>query len=745
MSENSQDVNAAAASSDGGDDRSSPGAPKKPREGQSAAGAQPSFEEIMRAASAPPPPPAQKNAVVIKRALPVPVQASVQPSFEEIMAGVTVSPEAALAAAAAPSETPAPSSSAPASPRESRPPRPQRKEQDPRRMPVVVRKPSLPKPGEPVQAKDAPESAAVDPAGASGGAAGMASPESAVAAAADGPGQGQGQGQEEAEPAKGGGREKGRRQGRERGASGPAQPLAESVFATPGADETQDFAALFAEQQQTQPRQGRLRPGQKVQAKVAHLGAEVAFLDLGGKGEGIIDLRELRNDKGEMLVQVGEPIEGYVLSLGEGTVVVTRSVPKGAGREVLQYAFDAHLPVEGTVTAVNKGGLEIDLGGMRAFCPASQIDVRFVDDTSVFVGQKLKFLVQELRGGNAILSRRALLEEERKGKAAELRKTLDVGSVLEGTVTSVREFGAFVDLGGIEGLVHVSELSHARVVHAQDVVKVGQNVRVQVLRIDPPGPDKTGRPGGSSGERIALSLRALEQDPWDAARPQLEEGKKLQGKVARLQPFGAFVELFPGVDGLVHVSALSPKHVTHPREVVKEGETIWVQIESVDDAARRVALRRITEEEAQQEGPVPAPARGGRERGEKHERGGGPDKPAPGPRARVGDMVDAKVERVEAYGVFVAWPAGKGLIPNAELGTPRGSDNKKTTPVGTEFKAQIIEIDDRGRYRLSRTSAERASDRADYERYQRAQKPAGKGFGTIGDLLRAKLAEREEE
>ncbi|GAC1605113.1 MAG: hypothetical protein NVS4B10_18440 [Myxococcales bacterium] len=542
-----------------------------------------------------------------------------------------------------------------------------------------------------------------------------------------------------------GGRGKGRRQGRERGAGAPAQPLAESVFATPGSDEAGDFAALFADHQDTQPRQGRLRPGQKVQAKVAHLGAEVAFLDLGGKGEGIIDLRELRNDKGEMLVQVGEPIDGYVLSLNEGTVVVTRSVPKGAGREVLQNAFEARLPVEGTVAAVNKGGLEIDLGGMRAFCPASQIDVRFVDDTSAVVGQKLQFLLQELRGGNAILSRRALLEEERKGLAAELRKTLEVGAVLEGTVTSVRDFGAFVDLGGIEGLIHVSELSHARVAHAQDVVKTGQKVSVQVLRIDPASADKGGRPGTPPTERIALSLRALEQDPWDAARPQLEEGKKLQGKVARLQPFGAFVELFPGVDGLVHVSALAPRHVTHPREVVKEGETIWVQIESVDDSARRVALRRITEEEAQQEGPVPAPARGGgRERGEKQERGGA-ERPAAGPRARVGDMVDAKVERVEAFGVFVAWAAGKGLIPNAELGTPRGSDNKKTTPVGTEFKAQIIEIDERGRYRLSRTSAERAADRADYERYQRAQKPAGKGFGTLGDLLRAKLAEREEE
>jgi small subunit ribosomal protein S1 len=293
-----------------------------------------------------------------------------------------------------------------------------------------------------------------------------------------------------------------------------------------------------------------------------------------------------------------------------------------------------------------------------------------------------------------------------------------VGAVLEGTVTSVRDFGAFVDLGGIEGLVHVSELSHQRVAHAQDAVKVGQKVRVQVLRIEK---DEKGH------ERIALSLRALEQDPWQAARPQLQEGARLQGKVARLQPFGAFVELFPGVDGLVHVSALSDRHVQHPREVVKEGDTIWVQVESVDDKSKRVGLRRISEEEAQ--APAAAPAQ----------------KVAAVRRPRVGDVVDAKVDRVEAYGVFVSWPEGKGLVPNAELGTPRGSDNKKTVPVGTAFKAQIIDVDDRGRYRLSRTAAERSEGRAEYEAYRRKAPPPGKGFGTLGDLLRAKLSQASDE
>lgn len=489
----------------------------------------------------------------------------------------------------------------------------------------------------------------------------------------------------------------------------PAVPD-ESVFAKPTSEENVDFAAMFAEVEQHKP--GKMRPGQKISARIAHLGAEVAFLDLGGKGEGIIDLRELRNDKGDLLAHPGETIEGYVLSIAEGNVVVTRSVPKGAGREVLQNALDSKIPVEGLVTGVNKGGLEVDLGGVRGFVPTSQIDVRFVDDTAPFVGQRHKFRVTEIRGGNAILSRRALLEEERAAKAAELRSRLSVGAQLDGTVTSVRDFGAFVDLGGLEGLVHVSELSHQRVAHAQDVVKVGQKVRVQVLRIEK---DEKGQ------ERIALSLRALEQDPWDAARAQLREGVRLSGKVARLQPFGAFIELFPGVDGLVHVSALSNRHVQHPREVVKEGETIEVVVESVDDAQKRIALRRVTDDE-----PVS-------------------EKPAATRRAKVGDMIDVTVDKCEPFGVFVHWDGGKGLIPNAELGTPRGSDNKKTTPPGMQFKAQIIEIDDRGRYRLSRTSADRQADRDDYREYQRRQPKPGKGFGTLGDLLRAKLAEQEEQ
>jgi small subunit ribosomal protein S1 len=632
-----------------------------------------SFDEVMSGATpeprkvAPPPaPPAPKK--------------SVQPTFDEIFARSAPPPEGAAEARArgGAGEEPAlpPARGALEVRNKSRPPR----QKDDRKMPVVMRKPTLGAPSAPPSAE---------------GAAGSSQPEA---------------------PSE--------QQSPQASRSSVPREVPESVYAQPGADESGDFAALFAEAG-SQQKQGKLRVGQRVTAKIAHLGGEVAFLDLGGKGEGIIDLRELRNDKGDLVAQMGETLEGFVLSVGEGNVVITRSVPKGAGREIVQAALDSKIPIEGVVTGQNKGGLEVDLGGLRGFVPTSQIDVRFVEDLAQFVGQKLKFRVTELRGGNAILSRRALLEEDRAVQAKELRSRLEVGAQLDGVITSVRDFGAFVDLGGVEGLVHVSELSHTRVAHAQDAVKQGQRVKVQVLRIEK---DEKGQ------ERIGLSLRALEQDPWDAARAQIKEGQRLSGKVMRLQPFGAFVELFPGVDGLVHVSALADRHIQHPREVVKEGETILVQVESIDDTSRRISLRKVSENEPETK---PAAAH------EKPAAGA-----ASGKKAKVGESVEATVDRCEAYGVFVFWDGGKGLIPNAELGTPRGSDNKKTMPVGTKVKAQIVEIDERGRYRLSRTSAERAAEGSDYRDYQREMNrklAPGKGFGTLGDLLRAKLSPSDEE
>jgi small subunit ribosomal protein S1 len=483
-----------------------------------------------------------------------------------------------------------------------------------------------------------------------------------------------------------------------------------------GAPVDESFAELFAASEKAGGARPRLEVGQKVSARIVKIGQDVAFLDLGGKGEGMISLSELRDSKGEIIVTAGEILEGYVLSLsGEhGGTVVTKQLSKGAQREFLFDARDSRIPVEGLVTAQNKGGLEVDLGGLRGFCPVSQIDLRFVDPAD-FVGKRLSFRVTEVKDRDVVLSRRALLEAEAAKRAEEARKRIHVGAQLSGTVTSLRDFGAFVDLGGLEGLLHVSELGHGRVGHPKDVLQAGQTVTVEVLRVDEPKE-------AEKAPRIALSMKALQEDPWVAATRTLKVGDRLSGKVVRLQPFGAFVELLPGVDGLVHVSALgAKKRVAHPKEVVSEGEELRVLIENLDVFERKISLRRLTAED-EAEGAVPGPSA---------------EAEAPRGAPHVGDVHEVTVDKVEPFGVFVRFAGGKGLVPNAEMAVK--GDIKKQMPPGTRFKAAIIEIDRQGRLRLSRVAAEKEEERSEYRQFVLKQaRPQGKGFGTLGDLLKRK-------
>jgi small subunit ribosomal protein S1 len=241
-------------------------------------------------------------------------------------------------------------------------------------------------------------------------------------------------------------------------------------------------------------------------------------------------------------------------------------------------------PLAGSVRGTNKGGYTIDLGGRRAFCPHSQMDLFRVEDPDAMVGLDLTFRIIELSedGRNIVLSRRAVLEEEREQKASKTRATLAVGDVLEGKVTRLAPFGAFVDLGGLEGLVHVSQISHQRIESPNSLLKVGQEVKVQVLEIQNLGEGRR--------ERISLSMKALATDPWPESARQFEVGQETDGKVTRLTNFGAFVELQPGVEGLVHISELSTRRVFHPREIVQEGQEIPVRVLNIDLDRRRISL-----------------------------------------------------------------------------------------------------------------------------------------------------------
>jgi small subunit ribosomal protein S1 len=363
----------------------------------------------------------------------------------------------------------------------------------------------------------------------------------------------------------------------------------------------EDFAAMFAAQEKSAPRGKRPKAavGDRVRGSVVSIGHEVTVLELEGGGEGTLETLELRDDGGQLTVAVGDKLEARVVALGDkaGFVYLRRGANRGVDpRAGLAEAAASGLPVEGLVTGVNKGGVEVTVSGVRAFCPVSQLELRPVADPAAYVGQKLLFRVtrfeDDRRGPNVVLSRRALLEDDMRERAAETRVKLVLGAVLSGTVTALKDFGAFVDVGGIEGLLPASEIGYQRGTKPSDVLAVGQPVTVQVMRIEKRDDPK--RP-----EQVSFSLKALERDPWDEAAASLRAGAVIKGRVTRAEPFGAFVEIAPGVEGLLHVSELGAgKHLRHAREAVKPGDAVEITILAVDTEKRRISLGLGAREDA---------------------------------------------------------------------------------------------------------------------------------------------------
>jgi small subunit ribosomal protein S1 len=351
---------------------------------------------------------------------------------------------------------------------------------------------------------------------------------------------------------------------------------------------------------------GRAMPnvGQKVSGKVISITPEQVFVDLGAKSEGMIEAAQLHNAEGQLTVKLGDSVDAVVTAIDpeSGVIVLRKKASGGRGghQEVateLRQAFQYGMPVEGLVTGINKGGAEVQVYGMRSFCPLSQLDLRYVENPQQFIGQRLKFKVSRIEEGgrnrrpDVVLSRRSLLDEEAQAKAAELRARLQVGAVLKGRVTSLTSYGAFIDLGGLEGLLHVSEIGYSRLADPREALSVGQEVEVQVIKIEKGKDEK--RP-----ERISLSRRALERDPWRDAVDRFPEGAVVPGRVMRLESFGAFVEVAPGLEGLVHVSELGAgRRLNHAREAAQIGQDVKVRVLNVDPVKRRISLSMALTEE----------------------------------------------------------------------------------------------------------------------------------------------------
>jgi small subunit ribosomal protein S1 len=408
-----------------------------------------------------------------------------------------------------------------------------------------------------------------------------------------------------------------------------------------------------------------------------------------------------------VILEVGADFIGVVYGDGSrgGLVVLTHHPHRVERAKVaVEKASTDGTLILGLVTGVIKGGIEVDVDGLRAFAPGSHVDLRLGADLSHLVGQRLPFVVTQYakRGRDVVLSRRAMLEDEARKTRSEALAKLKVGEELDGIVRSVVAFGAFVDVGGVEGLVPLQEMSHNRGEGPSDVFKAGEPTRVKVLKIDDRG-------------KIWLSRKATIADPWQQVAQKYALGTRHQGKVARLHPFGAFIELEPGVDGLIHTQDLSIKRIEAPEEVTKVGETIDVVVAHVDPGQHKIGLH-------------PAPQ--GDAAGEAAQRVV-PHKP-----------VKAKVVLVEAGGLLVrvlgvTGRAARGYVTAAGTGTPRGTELRKVFAVGQEIEAKVIEIDPRrGEAKLSIKALSEDQERSAYQQY-RQQLKAEARF-TFGDLLAKK-------
>ena len=475
-------------------------------------------------------------------------------------------------------------------------------------------------------------------------------------------------------------------------------------------EQEEDFAAMF----EASVKARQFERGQTVEGTIAGFGQDVAFVAIGGKSEAQIALDELKDDNGDVEFSVGDRIMALVVSTSGGITLSRKGVRNAATQRELESAFQAGLAVEGKVEAINKGGYEVRIARERAFCPLSQIDIVRTTDPAVHIGKTYAFRIIEYkeRGRSIVVSRRKLLEEEQQASAAAVRASIVPGAVLTGRVVSVPDYGAFVDLGGgIQGLLHVSDMSWSRATTPGAVVAPGDEITVQVLRVD----EGTGK--------IALGLKQLQAEPWSTVGATYSVGQVVTGRVTRAAEFGLFVELAPGIEGLAHASTFPP--TGRPGGWAKSapiaGTQVTVEILSIDLVQKRIGVALVEEGSARAAGVKPAD-----------------DALAPG------TIVTGKVERHERFGVFVFLSPGRtGLMPFSETGLDRDADLVKAFPVGSEVEVAILEADPAGRrIRLSKKAVAQQREQAEMREYEARQDKTSGSMGSLADKLREAMRGR---
>lgn len=348
-------------------------------------------------------------------------------------------------------------------------------------------------------------------------------------------------------------------------------------------DASGDFASMLAGFEG--PQSVNFEIGSKVRGKFLMSAGDFAFFDLGAGKEASMNILDIKDEEGNVTLSPGDTMDAFVTGFKDG-ITIGKALDAGSdSKAMLEDAFASKMPIEGKVTGTNKGGFDVEVGGTRCFCPKGQIDNVYFTDSEVYVGQTHHFQVSKFDEGgrNIVLSRRVILDKEKEANLEKVLATIDVGDRVEGKVTRIEDYGVFVDLGGISGLVPNSELGYGSFSTARERMKIGDSLEVAILAID----DDPKRQGE---KRIRLSVKTILPDPFTAHLPDLKIGSLVPGKVARMESFGAFVELFAGVDGLIHISEVANQRIRHPSDVLKVGQEVSVRVLDVDPLAQRISL-----------------------------------------------------------------------------------------------------------------------------------------------------------
>lgn len=470
----------------------------------------------------------------------------------------------------------------------------------------------------------------------------------------------------------------------------------------------ENFADLF--ESYSKGMNDDVRIGDKIKGQIISIGKDCVFVDTGIKIDGVVDIDELLDENQEELpYKEGDFLELYVVAYNGSEIRLSKAMSGDGGINVIMDAHENSVPVEGKVKAECKGGFNVDIMQKRAFCPISQMDTRYVEDPKQYVGNTYLFLITELEedGRNIIVSRRQLLENEQKKARDQFFKEIKTGEEFDGRITKLMPFGAFIELiPGIEGMVHISEMSWSRIEQPEELMQTGDTVRVKVIKIE----DDT-----DSGKRkIALSMKQIEANPWDSVQEKFGIGDKLRGKVTRCMKFGAFVEIAPGIEGLVHISEMSHKRVVHAEDVAEPGSTVDVMVKEINLQDRRISLSMRDAE-------------------------GDPwidiEK-----KYSLGQSVEGMIEKKEKFGFFIELEPGiTGLLPKSRISSSSNSALFDKFKQDDRIKIIISEIDtDERKITLAPNDSQEEGD------WKSFAKSPEKSFGSLGEKLQQALSQKKE-